>query len=358
MADDAVEGVGEKLGLVKPQAAKPGAARKPGTFEQFNRAYTAAIVGGVEDMVGGLWKTEVYANTHPIEFYAGIGKRVVDTAVWAVNTDAKILKTAYTAAVESTTAKGRRQLWHDGAQAWDSSVKTALGLYHQAANTIDAAKKSGTLSTLVGDVAGKIVVNVAPALVGAPEVSAARIGGSLALKEAAEIGAKTVLKEASTEAAPVIARAPELEAAEAGGSPALDASAAAGPEETAQTVSVWRRMSGSEAERSLDQKLLQPRIKGTNSSKYLSESFEKAIDFKNKGYLGTSESVLEFTLDKAGYDELMSTAVEQDGSRGIDAVKKNYEGLEGTAHRNIGIPPTRLDQFNRIVRDVKKVPLE
>jgi hypothetical protein len=209
MADDAVEGVGEKLGLAKPQ--KPGTPRKPGTFEQFNRAYTAAIVGGVEDMVGGLWKTEVYAYQHPIDFYAGIVKRGWDAAKWAVNTDVKILKAGYTAAVESTTAKGRRQLWHDGTQAWDSSVKTALGLYHQTANTIDAAKKSGTLSTLVGDVAGKIVVNVAPALVGAPEISAARIGGSLALKEAAEVGAKTVLKDAATDAAGASARASELD---------------------------------------------------------------------------------------------------------------------------------------------------
>jgi hypothetical protein len=197
MADDAIEGVEEKLGLAKPQ--KPGTPRKPGTFEQFNRVYTAAIVGGVEDMVGGLWKTEVYAYQHPVDFYAGIVKRGWDAAKWAVNTDAKILKAGYTAAVESTTAKGRRQLWHDGAQAWDSSVKTALGLYHQTANTINAARKSGTLATLAGDVAGKIVVTVVPALVGAPEVSAAKIGGSLALKEAVEAGTKTALKEVATE---------------------------------------------------------------------------------------------------------------------------------------------------------------
>jgi hypothetical protein len=222
MADDAVEGVEEKLGLAKPQ--KPGTARKPGTFEQFNRAYTAAIVGGVEDMVGGLWKTEVYAYQHPVDFYAGIVKRGWDAAKWAVNTDVKILKAGYTAAVESATVKGRRQLWHDGTQAWNSSVKTAMGLYHQAANTIDAARKSGTLATFVGDVAGKIVVNVAPALVGAPEVSAAKIGGSLALKEGVEIGAKTALKEVA-EAAPAAAREPELQALRAASEPKIGAAA-------------------------------------------------------------------------------------------------------------------------------------
>jgi hypothetical protein len=61
-------------------------------------------------------------------------------------------------------------------------------------------------------------------------------------------------------------------------------------------------------------------------------------------------------LDKAGYKELMGDAIDQAGSKGIDAVKVNREGLSGTPYRNIGIPPSRLDQFNQIILEIKKVP--
>jgi len=92
-----------------------------------------------------------------------------------------------------------------------------------------------------------------------------------------------------------------------------------------------------------------------NSSKYLSESLSKVVEFQNAGYIDTPQQIVEFTLDKGGYDELMSTAVDQAGSKGIDAVKINLEGLSASSARNIGVPITRIDQFNKIILNVRKV---
>ena len=210
--EHAVLSVREKLGLVKASAAsKPGGPRKPGVFEQFNHAFASTVVGGVENMIGGLWNMESYAYRHPIDFYTGVGKRLWELKKWEFNTDKKILTAAYHAAVESTTAKGRRQLWNDGVRTWHDSVQTAEGLWNRTSNAVGTAYKTGTLPTLAGRAAGEVFLVVAPALVGAPEVSAARIGGSLALKEGVEVGAKTVLKEAATDAAGASARASELD---------------------------------------------------------------------------------------------------------------------------------------------------
>jgi hypothetical protein len=232
-AAHAVLSVGEKLGLVKASAApKPSGPRKPGTFEQFNHAFASTVVGGVENMIGGLWKMESYAYQHPIDFYTGVGKRLLDLQKWEFNTDKKILTAAYHATVESTTAKGRRQLWNDGVRTWHDSVRTAEGLWNRTSNTVSNAYKTGTLPTLAGHAAGEVFLVVAPALVGAPEASAARIGGSLAVREAAEIGAKTVLKEAATGTEAGVAKgAAEVVSPASKVLPAADAGAAAAPAE-------------------------------------------------------------------------------------------------------------------------------
>ena len=125
----------------------------------------------------------------------------------------------------------------------------------------------------------------------------------------------------------------------------------------AQNISVFRKMSSVEADATLNTRLLQPAISGTNSSKYLSESLNKVIEFQNKGVSsGTSEQVLEFIIDKKGYDGIMKSSVNQIGSKSVDAIKYNFEGLSSTGPRNIGIPATKLDEFNLIIRDIRKVP--
>ena len=127
---------------------------------------------------------------------------------------------------------------------------------------------------------------------------------------------------------------------------------------TFETVSVFRKMASVEAEKTLETLKLQPPIPGKDSSKYLSESLEKVQEFQNaKVPQGTKEDIIEFVLDKKAYEKMMSTAVEQYGSKGVDAIKYHYEGLDPNAVpnlRNIGVPKSWLDEFNRITLEIKK----
>ncbi|MEG2473054.1 hypothetical protein [Acinetobacter sp.] len=52
----------------------------------------------------------------------------------------------------------------------------------------------------------------------------------------------------------------------------------------------------------------------------------------------------------------MSTAVNQKGSKGVDAVKINLEGIMNPQYRNIGVPPSKLEEFNKMIKSVNKAP--
>ncbi|MBI6912278.1 DUF637 domain-containing protein, partial [Pseudomonas palleroniana] len=122
------------------------------------------------------------------------------------------------------------------------------------------------------------------------------------------------------------------------------------------TVSVFRKMSAAEADATLDAMQLQPHIPGKNSSKYLSESAQKVEAFQNNGSMGVPQKTLEFVLDKPGYDAMMKKSVDQVGSKGIDAVKVNYEGIDPISNlRNIGVPPSQLELFNSLIKKVRPV---
>jgi filamentous hemagglutinin len=140
--------------------------------------------------------------------------------------------------------------------------------------------------------------------------------------------------------------------------------AAAVAGEEAGTVSVFRKMSSAEAEATLQTGQLQPAMKSANPTRYLSESLEKlqgkpgVAPFENAWVKpGTRQEIIEFAVEREGYNRLMSTAVPQAGSKGINAVKIHYEGLTpGGPLRNIGVPPTRLDEFNKLIQQIRKVP--
>jgi filamentous hemagglutinin len=69
---------------------------------------------------------------------------------------------------------------------------------------------------------------------------------------------------------------------------------------------------------------------------------------------GTQERTLEFILDKKGYDSLMNSSMNQAGSKGIDAIKYNFEGINsGSGLRNIGVPSTQLDLFNSLIKNIR-----
>jgi hypothetical protein len=122
-----------------------------------------------------------------------------------------------------------------------------------------------------------------------------------------------------------------------------------------ETVSLFRKMSTTESKLTLETNKLQPPIAGTDSSKYLSESLEKVQIFQNQKTVGSQQEILEFVLDKKGYDSMMSTSVKQYKSGGIDAIKYHFEGISKDGVRNIGVPVTKQDEFNLLIRDIRKV---
>ncbi|KIH84613.1 putative large exoprotein involved in heme utilization or adhesion of ShlA/HecA/FhaA family [Pseudomonas batumici] len=127
-------------------------------------------------------------------------------------------------------------------------------------------------------------------------------------------------------------------------------------ENGADTISLYRKMSTVEAGATLNSGKLQASIPGTNSSKYLSESIGKVDDFQNKAALDTSQATLEFVLDRKAYDLLMRSAVNQAGSKGVDAIKINFEGIDPLSNfRNIGVPSSQLELFNSIIKSVRPI---
>ena len=68
----------------------------------------------------------------------------------------------------------------------------------------------------------------------------------------------------------------------------------------------------------------------------MSESLAKVQNFQNRKALGVDQSTVEFVLGKSGYDELMSSSVNQLGSRRVDAIKYNFEGIFPTWEQTAG----------------------
>ncbi len=129
-----------------------------------------------------------------------------------------------------------------------------------------------------------------------------------------------------------------------------------------ETVVVYRKMCDIEAVETLKTKKLQRSIPGANGKKYLSESRDKVVVFENKGVAkDTDEKVVEFTLDKAKYDALLSDKIFQKDIKDNKGSAKtrvefHYEGLDKDGKEiNIGVPKSKLPAFNAAIVDVKDV---
>jgi hypothetical protein len=125
------------------------------------------------------------------------------------------------------------------------------------------------------------------------------------------------------------------------------------------TFLLFRKMSVTEAEKTLAVSSVQPAIKGAHSIKYFSTSLEKVRAFQNRAVV-ERETIIEIQLDPARFEELMRDAVPQKGaSKFPDKVQINIEGLSAeeiaAGHLNIGIPPTSLEAFNRSILSTKEV---
>lgn len=93
---------------------------------------------------------------------------------------------------------------------------------------------------------------------------------------------------------------------------------------------------------------LQGQIPGKDSSKWLSESYDKVKEFNNLAVQpGTKQYIVEFQMSDKYMKYLQDNAIPQKGSKGRDNVKFHYEGLEiDGPYKNYGIPESQRKLFN------------
>jgi len=125
------------------------------------------------------------------------------------------------------------------------------------------------------------------------------------------------------------------------------------------TIFLFRKMSVTEAEKTLTASSMQPAIKGAHLIKHFSTSLKKVRVFRNKA-VTAPQTIIQIQLDTTKFEELIKQSVPQEGaSKFPDKVQISMEGLtteEITAgHINVGIPPTLLEAFNRSILSVKEV---
>ena len=113
-------------------------------------------------------------------------------------------------------------------------------------------------------------------------------------------------------------------------------------------------MSRAEYEATMKTGKLQGQIPGKDSSKWLSESYEKVKAFHNKVVSpGTEEFIIEFNMTDDYMEYLRKTAIPQANSKGLTNVKYHYEGLDPNGpYRNYGITAEELDFFNINIKSI------
>ena len=118
--------------------------------------------------------------------------------------------------------------------------------------------------------------------------------------------------------------------------------------------SLYRKMSKAEYDATMKNTALQGQIPGKDSSKWLSENYEKVKAFHNKAVLpGTEEFIVEFNMTDEYMDYLRKTAIPQANSKGGTNVKFHYEGLEVNGpYKNYGITAEELEFFNKNIKSI------
>ena len=112
--------------------------------------------------------------------------------------------------------------------------------------------------------------------------------------------------------------------------------------------SLYRKMSEAEYSKTIIENKLQGQIPGKDSSKWLSESYDKVKEFNNLAVQpGTKQYIVEFQMSDKYMKYLQDNAIPQKGSKGRDNVKFHYEGLEiDGPYKNYGIPESQRKLFN------------
>ena len=89
-----------------------------------------------------------------------------------------------------------------------------------------------------------------------------------------------------------------------------------------EPYSLYRKMCEAEYEKTIKSKQLHGQIPGKDSSKWVSESYEKVNEFNNQAVVpGTKEYVVEFQMTDSYKDYFGEAAIPQKGSKGKDNVK-------------------------------------
>ena len=112
---------------------------------------------------------------------------------------------------------------------------------------------------------------------------------------------------------------------------------------------LYRKMSEEEYNVTISSGKLQGQVRGSDNSKWVSESYDKVSEFHNDVVKdGTPEYIVGFKMTDDYMKYLEETAIPQAGSHGSSNVKYHYEGLELNGPlKNYGITPGELDFFNQ-----------
>ena len=108
-------------------------------------------------------------------------------------------------------------------------------------------------------------------------------------------------------------------------------------------------MSRAEYEKTIATGKLQGQVPGTDSTKWLSQSYDKVVSFQNTAVQpGTEEVIVEFQMKEEYMDYLINNSIPQANSKGLPFVKYHYEGLNPNGSiRNYGITSDELSFFNQ-----------
>ena len=114
-------------------------------------------------------------------------------------------------------------------------------------------------------------------------------------------------------------------------------------------TSLYRKMSRAEYEKTIATGKLQGQVPGTDSTKWLSQSYDKVVSFQNTAVQpGTEEVIVEFQMKEEYMDYLINNSIPQANSKGLPFVKYHYEGLNPNGSiRNYGITSDELSFFNQ-----------
>ena len=117
---------------------------------------------------------------------------------------------------------------------------------------------------------------------------------------------------------------------------------------TPETAHIYRQMCEDEATATINQTRLQYAIEGAEPTKWITQSKEKAFQFKNILNENVKTVVVDFEITQKYMDYLQKNSVKQRGSKKNPNNKFHYEGLPKPGpYKNFGILENNIEEFNK-----------